>query len=187
MTPDLGTRLDTVATALQYVIIPALPAHEVLALEQAALCIAQVTVAREQYQHLADYEALCLADMAALAGELITAADGGPRTTMAAATLGEVIGGLGGPTGTIPSAGALTGPAMSSTQRRRNAIAAAIDVLLRAGAADGNPEFRTSSQRLVVAHGARQSTRDRAWFRSCGMDPDTATLPSIPELIAKSR
>jgi hypothetical protein len=66
-------------------------------------------------------------------------------------------------------------------------VAAAIDVLLRAGAVDGSPEFRFSSQRLVVAHGARQSTRDRAWFRSCGMDPDATTLPSIPELVAASR
>ena len=187
MTPDLGTRLDTVATALQYVIIPALPDDEVLALEQATLCIAQVNVAREQYQHLADYETLCFADLAAVAGDMVTAADGGPKTTTAAAALRQVISGVDGPTPEAPSpAGALTGPAKSATQRRRNAVAAAIDVLLRAGAVDGTVEFRTSSQRLIVAHGARQCTRDRAWFRSCGMDPEAATLPTIPELLAES-
>jgi hypothetical protein len=223
VTPDLGTRLDTIATALEQVIIPALPADEVLALEQAALCIGQVVVLREQYRYLADYEALCLADMAALAGELVAAAAGGPETTAAAGALRDVVGSAGGPlpgsaaagqqagpspgpsagqpaglpagAGTSagqqagpsagPSAGAGAGPAASATHRRRNAVASAVDVLLRASGVDGDPEFRAVSQRLVVAHGARQSTRDRAWFALCGMDPDAATLPSIPELVGE--
>jgi hypothetical protein len=192
VTPDLDTRLDTVTTALQNVIIPALPAHEVLALEQATLCIAQLALARAQYRHLAEYEALCLAEMTALAGELVTAADGGPETAAAASALRDALDAVGGLPGgpavqTALSAGADTGPVASAGHRQRNAVAAAVDVLLRATAVDGDPEFGACAQRLVVAHGARQSARDRAWFRDCGLDPDSTTLPSIPELMAEPR
>lgn len=174
MTPDLGTRLDTVITALRQVVIPALPADEVLAREQATLCIGQLTVLAQQYRHVADYEALCLAEMSALAATLLADAAGGPDTTRAAVDLrtcleqGETVP---GPVPTTP------------VHQRRNAIAARIDELLRAAGRDGTDAFRALTERVVVEHGARQAGRDRSWFRACGMDPDAATLPTIPELL----
>lgn len=183
MTPDLGTRLDTIVRALEQVVVPALPLDEVLAVEQATLCIGHLAMLREQYRHLADYEALCLADMTALGGELAGAASGGLKTTEAAAALREAVGSS---TADVRSA-AEAGPAASAAHRRRNVVAAAVDALLLASARDADPEFHAVSQRLVVAHGLRQSARDRAWFRDCGMDPEAATLPSIPELVGEHR
>jgi hypothetical protein len=174
MTPDLGTRLGTVITALRQVVIPALPADEVLAVEQAMLCIGQLGVLSEQYRYEADYEALCLAEMTGLAGTLLADADGGPATTAAAAELRAVLDRADAAPGLIPA---------SLTYRRRNAIAAAVDLLLQASAQDGTTEFLADSQRAVVEHGVRQAGRDRAWFRACGMDPDAGTLPGIPEML----
>ncbi|HZZ49568.1 MAG TPA: hypothetical protein VFE65_21995 [Pseudonocardia sp.] len=174
MTPDLGTRLDTVITALHQVVIPALPADQVLAREQATLCIGQLTVLAQQYRHVADYEALCLAEMTDLATTLLADVTGGAATTQAAADLrtclqdGET---MPGPVPTTP------------VHQRRNAIAGRIDELLRAAGRDGTEAFRRLTETSVLEHGARQAARDRAWFQACGMDPDAATLPTIPELL----
>lgn len=177
MTPDLGTRLDTVITALHQVVIPALPADEVLAREQATLCIGQLTVLAQQYRHVADYEALCLAEMTGLATSLLADAAGGPITTRAAADLRTCLEQDDGVPGPVPT---------TPVHQRRNAIAGKIDELVRAAGRDGTDGFRARSEHLVVEHGARQAGRDRAWFRACGMDPDAATLPTIPELLDAS-
>jgi hypothetical protein len=174
MTPDLGTRLDTVITALRQVVIPALPADEVLAREQASLCIGQLSVLAQQYRHVADYEALCLEEMSSLAATLLADAAGGPATTRAAGELRTCLEQGETKAGPVPT---------TPTHQRRNAIAARIDELLRAAGSDGTEGFRVMSETVVVEHGARQAGRDRAWFRACGMDPDAATLPTIPEML----
>ena len=177
MTPDIGTRLATISMALRQVVIPALPPNEVLAIEQATLCVGHLGVLSEQYNYLADYETLCLAEMAELGQSLVDAASGGSAasgdgTLTAAEALRAV----------VQEAGALGTPA--HTRREcRNRIATAVDELLMASLADGSPEFLATSQRLVVAHGKQQTLRDRAWFQHTGMDPDRAALPSIPDLI----
>jgi hypothetical protein len=176
VTPDIGTRLATISMALRQVVIPALPPNEVLAIEQATLCVGHLGVLSEQYNYLADYEALCLAEMAGLGRALADAASGsageGDATLAAAGTLLRV----------VQEAGALGAPA-HTRRESRNRIATAIDELLMASLADGSPEFLAGSERLVVAHGKRQTLRDRAWFQHTGMDPDRAALPSIPDLI----
>jgi hypothetical protein len=191
MTPDLGTRLDTIARALTEVVIPALPPHEVLALEQAALCVGHLAILGEQYRYLADYEALCLAEMSALAASLLAVAAGGPATGTAAEALRGEADRVGAPVDTGGEAaapevlpGGAPGRTASAAHQRRNALAGAVDELIRAAGRDGEPEFRGATRRLVLAHGRRQSDRDRAWFRACGMDPDRASLPGIPEMLA---
>lgn len=180
MTPDIGTRLATISMALRQVVIPALPPNEVLAIEQATLCVGHLGVLSEQYNYLADYETLCLAEMAGLGQELADAVNSsgespelsGDETRTAADALRQV----------LAEAGSLAAPA-HTRRESRNRIAAAIDDLLMASLTDGSPEFVATSDRLVVAHGQKQTLRDRAWFQHTGMDPDRAALPSIPDLI----
>jgi hypothetical protein len=176
VTPDIGTRLATISMALRQVVIPALPPNEVLAIEQATLCVGHLGVLSEQYNYLADYETLCLAEMAGLGRALADAANGsageGDETLAAADALRQI----------VEEAGALGAPA-HTRRESRNRIATAIDELLMASLADGSPEFLAGSERLVVAHGKQQTLRDRAWFQHTGMDPDRAALPSIPDLI----
>jgi len=182
VTPDIGTRLATISMALRQVVIPALPPTEVLAIEQATLCVGHLGVLSEQYNYLADYETLCLAEMAGLGQQLADAVNSsgespdstisGDETRAAADALRQV----------LAEAGSLAAPA-HTRRESRNQIASAIDELLMASLTDGSPEFVAASERLVVAHGKQQTLRDRAWFQHTGMDPDRAALPSIPDLI----
>lgn len=173
MTPDIGMRLGTIARALQQVVIPALPADQVLAIEQATLCLGHLGIIGEQLSHVADYEAVGLADMTRLAQQLVEASAGGPRTQDATEALRETL------------AGDSSDDAAATAKDRRNALAAGIDTLIGASGHDGSPGFLAESQRLVLAHGTRQTFRDRAWFRGSGLDPDRATLPAIPELLGQ--
>lgn len=181
MTPDLDTRLNTVVTALQQVVIPALPATEVLALEQATLCIGQLNVLAEQYQHLGDYQALCLADISSLGAALADSAEGGPATTSAAGALRQTLREAG------TRAARTSALSASADRERRTMIAHAVEALIKGSAEDGSEEFLGKSRQLIVEHGKRQSARDRSWFRGCGMDPDADLLPSIPEMIEVGR
>jgi hypothetical protein len=183
VTPDIGTRLATISMALRQVVIPALPPNEVLAIEQATLCVGHLGVLSEQYNYLADYETLCLTEMAGLGqqladavsspGESVASEISGDETRAAADRLRQV----------VAEAGTLAAPA-HTRRERRNQIASAIDELLMASLTDGSPGFVAASERLVVAHGEQQTLRDRAWFQHTGMDPDRAALPSIPDLIS---
>ena len=173
MTPDIGMRLGTIARALQQVVIPALPADQVLAIEQATLCLGHLGIIAEQLRYVGQYDATCLADMTGLAEQLIEASAGGPRTHAATEVLRDLIAGAG----TSPAGVAAT------AKDQRNALAAAIDALIWASGLDAEPDFAATSHALVLEHGTKQAFRDRAWFRSSGLDPDRATLPSIPELL----
>jgi hypothetical protein len=173
MTPDIGMRLSTIARALQQVVIPALPADQVLAIEQAMMCLGHLGIIGEQLGHVADYEASCLADMTTLAHDLVAASVGGPETQEATEALREL----------VSRAAASPDDASSTAKDQRNALAGGIDVLIRASGRDSDDGFRAASQRLVLEHGTRQSFRDRAWFKGYGLDPDRASLPSIPELL----
>jgi hypothetical protein len=171
--PDIGSRLHAMSMALRQVVIPALPPDEVLAIEQATVCVGHLAVLGEQYNYLADYELLCLTEMATLGQQLAETARGGPETSAAADHLRTVLRDAGP---------ARDGPAHTRC-RRRNQIAAAIDELILAGLVDAEPDFLVGSQELVLAHGKHQARRDRAWFQHTGLDPDSAELPGIPDLI----
>ncbi len=173
MNPDIGSRLNAMSMALRQVVIPALPPDETLAIEQATVCVGHLAVLGEQYNFLADYELLCLTEMATLGQRLAETARGGPETTAAADRLRTVVRDAG------PAQG---GPA-HTRRGRRNQIAAAIDELVLAGLVDAEPDFLAGSEELVLAHGKQQARRDRAWFQHTGLDPDPAELPGIPELI----
>ncbi|WP_433503203.1 hypothetical protein ACQP04_26065 [Pseudonocardia halophobica] len=174
MTPDVDTRLETVVTALRQVVLPALPADEPLAREQANLCIGQLSVIAEQYRFATEYEAICLAEILRLSWALLDAAEGGAALEQAVADLRR-------------TAAAAEDASTGTPRDRRNAVARQLDDLLRVGGQDGSGAFRSRSQRLVLEHGVRQSARDRAWFRGCGMDPDAAVLPTIGQMIEEAR
>ncbi|WP_216359586.1 hypothetical protein [Geodermatophilus sabuli] len=159
-------------TALRQVVLPALPKDEPLAREQASLCIGQLVLLAEQVRYTTEYELLCLAEMRHLGSLLADAADGGPAICRAAASVRAAITAADDP--------------VRTPRERRNAVAREIDALLHTGTEDGTAEFRHRSHALVLAHGVRQSTRDRGWFRACGWDPDADSLPSVPEMIAEA-
>ena len=174
MTPDIDVRLQSVIKAIEQVILPALDPHNPLAREQAALAIGHLHMIRGQLPYMADYMAICLADIVKLGGDLLVVADGGMNTRDAAAalksTLNQIREEKGGPTTAI--------------SQRRDTIAVAVDDLINASAIDGSKSFRDLSENIVLDYGIHQTSRDRAWFKASGLDPDCAKLPSHADLVA---
>jgi len=174
MSPDIDVRLQSVIKALEQVILPAVDPNNPLAREQAALAIGHLYMIRGQWPYMADYAAICLADIVKLGGDLLKVADGGMNTRNAASavksTLDQVSNEQGGHTTAI--------------SQRRDAIAVAVDDLINASAIDGSKSFRDSSENIVLDYGIYQTSRDRAWFKASGLDPDCANLPSHAELVS---
>lgn len=173
-TPDPETRLKTVVNALREVVIPALPPSEVLASEQAGLCVAQLAMLAEQLRHVSAYEATGLAAMVELGGTLAEHATGGPATAAATTALRRRLD--------AAEASGTAEPATDARERRRD-VGLAVDDLIRAVSRDGDPAARTAVRRDVVRHGAEQALRDRTWFAATGMDPDPSSLGTVPGLI----
>ena len=123
---------------------------------------------------MADYMTTCLFDMVKLGQDLLKVADGGLATRDAASGLKSILAKAGkekdGPTTAI--------------SQRRDAIAVAVDDLINASAVDGSMSFRDLSENIVLDYGIHQTSRDRAWFKASGLDPDCAKLPSPAELVA---
>ena len=165
---------DQERIALREVILPALDPNNPLAREQAALAIGHLHMIRGQWPYMADYMASCLADIILLGDDLLKIADGGMNTRDAAAALKSTLDQI---------RKEKSGPTTSVTQRR-DAVAVAIDALINASAVDGSKSFRDLSENIVLDYGIHQTSRDRAWFKASGLDPDCAKLPSHAELVA---
>ena len=168
MMPSIELRFGTMVRALTEVILPALPPENALAREQAQLLIAHLDLIAAQWPHADAYEARSLAEMAALAEQLATGADGGSATRNAAEELRLCVH-----DGASQAAG-----------ERRAAIAAAIDKLVNACGRDGSAAFRADLSNAILEYTANQAWRDRVMFAGSGMDPDRAEFISIDELLA---
>ena len=155
-------------------ILPAVDPHNPLAREQAALAIGHLHIIRGQWPYMADYIARCLADIVKLGQDLLQVTNGGPATLDAAMALKAAL---------AEATHAKDGPSTTISQQR-DAIAVAVDALINASAVDGSTAFRDSSENIVLDYGIHQTSRDRAWFKASGLDPDCAKLPSHAELLA---
>lgn len=173
MMPSLELRLRTLAKAMTDVILPALPAQNALAREQAQLLVAQLGMIAKHWRRAAEFDAIALREIVALAERLVPLAAGGPRTQAAAGELAALLAGR------AQSARAL--------DEDRAAVAAAIDALIAASAVDGDDPFRCASGDAIVAYSALQAWRDRVWFAGFGMDPERARLPEIDDMLAQAR
>jgi hypothetical protein len=169
--PSIELRLQTMAKAMAEVILPALALDNALAREQAQLMIGQLGMIAQHWRRAAEYDALGLRAIAALAGRLCAAAAGGAETRAAADSLAALLRGRDArPTGAV--------------DKERAAIAGAIDTLITASAVDGDQAFRRASFEAILEYTALQSWRDRVWFAGCGMDPERERLPQIDEMLA---
>lgn len=167
--PSIELRLATMVRALEEVILPAIAPGNDLAREQAQLLIAHLALVGKHWQRAHRYDALTLEAMRTASAALVAAADGGARTGDAAAALASCLHAV--PDGTVDAAA------------RRAALAAAVDTLVTASAIDGSAGFRAALFNIIVAHGRAQAARDRAWFADSGMDPESATLDTIDEVL----
>ena len=170
MIPDIELRLDSVRRALTEVILPAIDAGNSLAIEQTMLAIGHIGMIIGQADNVANYVAICFADLAETMADLPPAA--GPKTATAAEAL----------------AAALPMPEQAADCRAAYRTAtAALEHLIRTADGEGDTAFRRELHQRVLAFTKRQSRRERSWFGASGFDPDARTLPSIAEMISAER
>lgn len=162
MNPSTDLRIRSMMRSMTEVILPAIPAENSLATEQAQLLLGQLAVMLEQKglePAMVLREKRSLID---LADSLLEASDGGEKTAKAAKAL-------------------LAIKDKSSVE----ALSFAIEELLLASGIDGSEAFKEASHRLVLEHSSITNELNRAWYKGMNFDANPDSLPSIDELVAK--
>jgi hypothetical protein len=157
MNPSLELRLESVARALETIIIPGLMPTNSTALEQAHLALAHVGLVRAQLATAKSYDALELE----IASEMTAALGLGARTdnTRISVIASEI-------------------PA--ETERLNSAIVAHLDKL----AVDGGTPLNDAIG-VVARFQARRAQMARKWFAPLGFEIDPDALPAIDDELAR--
>jgi hypothetical protein len=166
MTPSIEVRLESVLHGLRDAIIPAINPSEALAVEQAGLILAQLSMLVRQMPYADRYYRLCRDDARASAAVIVREPAGGSRSLAAADKLTLF----------------LTGADVDVPHADYLALAGGIANLTSAAAEDAEPEWRARVHREVLAFSSRQNRRERVWFMDAGFDPNPGELPSLAEL-----
>ena len=166
MSPDFDLRLDSMRRAMTNVVLPAIDPADSLAIEQASLVVAHLSMMLQQWDRIGDYARLCVAELGAVVARLDPR--GGPLTLAAANEL----------------CATMAAPAASPNKAFRNAMAA-LEELVRAAEVDGDRAFRTDLRREVLLHANHQATRDRTWVAASGFDVNVGQLPTIEQLFSQ--
>jgi hypothetical protein len=166
MTPSIEVRLESVLHGLRDAIIPAIIPGEALAVEQAGLIVAQLTMLVKQLPYADRYHRLCRADAKSSAAAMVQNPHGGQLSQAAATALAAL---LAAADSHDPHAGYL-------------ALAGGIAALTNAAAEDAQPDWRARVNAEALAFASRQNRRERVWFVEAGFDPDPSELPSLAKM-----
>lgn len=166
MLPGIDLRLGNMIKAVQEVVLPAIPADETLAREQARLLIGHLGIIKEQWRHAVRFEARSFDAMRELTRALQPHVDADQSAKLQAA-LSEV----------------------EQTDRQDidslNAgvclLGAAVDAVILGG--DGRKPLSRAAWEIVLAYGDADARRQRTWFQGVGIDPDRAELPPMVEAL----
>ena len=169
MNPDIDLRLKSVLKALSDVIVPALPAHERLAREQANLVVGHLTIIAEQWQHALGFELENLALACELAEELAKLDIDSTLAADLSAMLADA-----------RHVDRNNYEAVSDMHRRLKAV---IDQVLAAG--QGQTAMSPVMLAAVLRYNQRRAPRERIWHRGAGLDPDAVQLPPIAALFER--
>jgi hypothetical protein len=118
---------------------------------------------RDQLPYLTAYEDRSLASLTDLGRDLAAIGGGGSQSTQAQEELQRVL------------ASTVHAPGTDAADAAR-ALGTAIDRVIVGIGFDGTEDARAASEALVLSHGRRQSTLDRAWFSATGMDGGAGDL-----------
>lgn len=161
--PSIDLRLRSLMRAVSEVILPAIDPANSLAQEQARLLLGHLHAISLQLGHEDELAAQDDETARQLAYALLASADGGTHTRAAQAALALAVNG------------------------GRHGLLEAIDAFVLASGVDGSEACRASSLRIVLDDAHAAARHGRAWFRAMGFDPDPASLPDIPTLLAARR
>jgi hypothetical protein len=166
MLPDIDLRLSNTIKALSDVVLPALPAGEALAREQAQLAIAHLGLVQQQWKAALAFESNSLAAACRLADALLALLRGDPQGAPLLAARAH--------------AAAVNRFDYGAVERAHRELLAALAGIV----ADYRSEEPLPAALLdaVLAYGEAQARRERRWFAACGLDPDRDQLPPLPEV-----
>ena len=180
MVPDFALRIHAMIRSLRDVVLPALPKHEMLAIDQANILVGYLGIMAEQHDRVFEYLLVELSEYAELLGALVEDAHGAPSiedpVAKARATLGMAAPIL---QLSIPRQGELS--ALIRTLKE------SVDELLHAARQDGTPAYRQASTKRVMRQAERQILRERAWFRASGFELEASQSPSIDDVLLLNR
>lgn len=158
MNPSVHDRLSSVVRALEGVILPALPSQAALAQEQAMLAIGHIQIVLAQLDATPAFEAGEVADIEAMAFEIVAFGSVGADSMAALEALRVVLENSG------PQA----------ARHRLEVVQIAIDAVLSALAGDGDPAARAAVIQRILLLGAERAAKDRVWFAAMGFDAEFA-------------
>ncbi len=154
MNPSVDERLASIVRSLTEVILPHLPPEASLAQEQAHLAIGHIQILRSQLDAAPAFEREELADAIAIGTALTDAVSGGPVTAGAAKALAD----------------AMANADDSEPRAPCKAINDAIEKLVMAAAADGDPAGVAALNRIILDCEHARAQKDRKWFAPFGFD-----------------
>lgn len=166
MLPDIDVRIRNVVKAIEEVILPALPADEKMAIEQAALCLAHLRTIDTQWMHALPAARLNFRNLQWLALQLEPLCSASERQRLTA--VGQL------------DAATLTGYVSLVAAARE--LGTAIDEVIRASRPDPTDEVEV--RRLVFEHSRRQARIERSWFGAMGFEPSEG-LTSIEAMLER--
>jgi hypothetical protein len=169
MIPSIEVRLQSMLHGFRDAVVPAINPGEALAVEQAALIMAQLSALLKQLPYADRYHRLCRDDAQATAAAIVQDAAGGPRSLAAASGLEALLAIDSG----NPHADYL-------------ALADGIALLTTAAAHDGEAGWRQRIDAPLLAFVCRQNFRERVWCQDAGFDPDPGSLPDLATLCAQT-
>jgi hypothetical protein len=162
-------RLMAMIRAISEVIIPAIPANQKLAIDQATIVLGNLKMLADQQDRAVDFAMAELREHLELIGTLAQAADGGPATAASAETARNLARELR-PVAALPC------PTQAILLDMAARAKTAGEVLVDAAFEDGAPAFRAAVANAVMAQAECQIERERAWTRAAGFDPPSAAL-----------
>lgn len=177
MLPDIANRLNNLSKALESVIVPAIPDDNPFAREQAALMLGHLKMISEQWDFAYLYERGSYSNMLELAERLHRAAEGGPSTLAAGENARTLLA-------QSPEFMPLT---VNGVNGLTTALGKRVDDLIRAAYVDGSEVFRAAVFREVLSYNRLQATRERTWFKSNGLDPDSKDLGGLADMLLEEK
>lgn len=164
MTPDFDTRLKSIISAMENIVIPSIASDDSMSLQQAGLIVRHIAIMRQQLPYLQVFESLCLHDMEQLARQILVSPS------------------IGSLRGTPADLQAALSTDNLTAQERYIAIGRAVEEVINA--AQSMPEALLLEEVAgpVLEFSERQTMRERVWFAGTGFDPHAESLPSISSL-----
>jgi hypothetical protein len=170
-------RLQSMLRAMIEVIQPAIDRSQQLATDQANIMIGTLRILLDQDSKAYAFRMVELRQYAKQLRELLGLAQGGPETD-ACCRAAEVVLARAKPVAALPI------PTQAALTDLVQATRTAVDELLQAAHADGNPAFRRAAARLVLDAGGKELVRERVWVRAAGFEAAPRALPPMEELLS---